>query len=96
MENLVKQLATTIKTLQYTDKRTIQVITTGREREILRQIRNMESLSIDDLQSKLKDMQNLSVMEDEQRKETEKAEIRGKLGGTSGERETAKVKNCQS
>ena len=130
MENLVKQLATTIKTLQYTDKRTVQVIATGREREISRQIRTMESLSekfhdtkssvlhakieaeednideweslqdeiiepyeraIDDLQSKLKEMRNLSEMEDEQRKETVKAEIRGKLGDASGERDTAKV-----
>lgn len=126
MENLVKQLATTIKTLQYTDKRTAQVIATGREREISRQIRTMESLSekfhdtkssvlhakieaeednidewkrlqepyeraIDDLQSKLKEMRNLSEMEDEQRKETVKAEIRGKLGDASGKRDTAKV-----
>ena len=45
MENLIKQLDTTIKTLQYTDKRTVQVIATGREREISRQIRTMESLS---------------------------------------------------
>ena len=45
MENLIKQLSATVKTLELADKRTVQIITSERERDISRQLKSMETLS---------------------------------------------------
>ena len=42
MENLIKQLSATVKTLELADKRTVQIISSERERDISRKLKAME------------------------------------------------------